>query len=613
MCGIVVGLAFNKLNQRDEAMRQKLLRYFTTELMIATEERGKDATGAAVLFNDGRYMGLKRGERSSSFLSTFGETRECYGSLLKVWREHDHRSRVYLGHCRAGTNGDKEDNENNHPIKIGNLVGIHNGQIRNHDIIFEKLGCKRDGEVDSESIFRLFEYYTKGGKEPFTIDMIQEIVNRLDGQFAITLFNADNLEQVPIFRDGRPVEFILIRRYGILLMVSEMKFWDRVHFRYERMANYYNDLHNTKLPSFIGKEEIVVEKMPDDTAAIFDLSTKVTNTTKMGDLCISKKMSRNDKMWKAKYGNYYNSGYNYNKSTSTGGTKATGDVKKHRVFDKITRQYVTKVGDKIPDVTKAATLPVDKETKDHTKPVTALVTKIENEKKSQFRKDGEEETGSSNKVNIEDTTTYDPVKDDTKKSSQGVESNKVGEITDVDPRDIEIIDDNLTEVQMMIYPPEVVEAANEAYEKLPTEQKGCGDLEGLLDAIEIKDAEVAEKLGLALIGNRSIKHGWLQGYMHALHTLPISSDNVPDKREKHIAGLKSLVILLAKFYDKTRGHHGSASFKQFARDRLIQISSNNDRKIDIDKVSNLFNAHDKESLKEISNIISEANSVAKTD
>jgi len=129
MCGIVVGLAFGKLNQRDEAMRQRLLRYFTTELLVATEERGRDATGAAILFDDGKYMGLKRGERVSDFLSVFGESKDCYGSLLKVWREHPSRSRIYLGHCRAGTTGDKEDNENNHPIKIGNLVGIHNGVI----------------------------------------------------------------------------------------------------------------------------------------------------------------------------------------------------------------------------------------------------------------------------------------------------------------------------------------------------------------------------------------------------------------------------------------------------------------------------------------------------
>ncbi len=139
MCGIVVGLSFGTLNKRDEAMRQRLLRYFTTELLVRTEERGKDATGAAILFDSGKYIGLKRGERAANFLGTFSEHREYYGGFLKVWREAEENVRIYLGHCRAGTIGDKEDNENNHPIKIGNLIGIHNGKITNHDTIFDKL------------------------------------------------------------------------------------------------------------------------------------------------------------------------------------------------------------------------------------------------------------------------------------------------------------------------------------------------------------------------------------------------------------------------------------------------------------------------------------------
>ena len=116
MCGIVVALAFGKLNEKDEVIRQGVMQYLTTELLIATEERGKDATGASILFDDGKYAGLKRGQRAADYLSIFGESKEWYGSLLKVWREHKTHSRVFLGHCRAATVGDKEDNENNHSI-----------------------------------------------------------------------------------------------------------------------------------------------------------------------------------------------------------------------------------------------------------------------------------------------------------------------------------------------------------------------------------------------------------------------------------------------------------------------------------------------------------------
>ena len=623
MCGIVVGLAFNKLGQRDEAMRQKLLRYFTTELMIATEERGKDATGGVVLFNDGKYMGVKRGEKVTNFLSTFAETKEHYGSLLKVWREHDKRARVYLGHCRAGTSGDKEDNENNHPIKIGNLVGIHNGQIKNHNIIFDKLGCKRDGKVDSEAIFRLFDHYTRSGKEPFTMDMVQEVVNRLDGQFAITLFNADNLDQIPVFRDGRPIELILIRRYGILLMISDLKFWDRVHFRYERMVNYNNDLYNAKMPSFLDKEDILIKKMDDDTALIFDLSKKVTNETKMSDLCEVKKMGRDDKIWKTKI-TTYNSGYNNKTATHNAWDKSKKeeeDNKKRRVFDKITKMFVVKIGDKVLDDSKSTTLPVDKidekppeEEKDESTTTDLVVAGPATETaKDEFRKDEEKETKSDTKVGLEDHTTYDAKTAEPKKSEQ----NDHGEIIDVDPKDIRVINnsEDLTEVQMTTYPPEIIEAANTAYENLPGEQKGCGDMEELLDIIDIETKEKADTLGMALVGNRAIKYGWLQGFMNAISTLSIPDDKTR-KREQHIASLKSLVVLLAKFYDKSKvgsGNKANNVFDIMVKKRLAQVVLDSNKKIDMSELTKIFNHHEKQSLKEMSDVISQAADVVKSD
>lgn len=615
MCGIVVGLAFSKLNQTDESMRQRLLRYFTTELMIATEERGKDATGAVVLFNDGKYMGLKRGETVTGFLSSFGETKEYYGSLLKVWREHDHRGRVYLGHCRAGTSGDKEDNENNHPIKINNLIGVHNGVIKNHDVIFKNLGCKRDGKVDSESIFRLFDHYTKNGKEPFTLDMIQEIVNKLDGHFAVTMFNADNLEQIPVFRDGRPVEFILIRKYGILLAVSEAKFWNRVYFRYERMVHYYNEIHRHKLPSFLDADSIVTKTMPDDTAVIFDMSNKVTSETEVADLCESRKMIRVNKIWQSSvtgtHTNYHNSypGTSYNQVHTS---KSIDDNKKSRVFDNITKQFKVKIGDKIVDSSKSATLPVDKEAeKDDKSTSTDLITKATtpDSRKEVFKEDTEDEKKSDNKASLKDHTIYD--------SKENESENK---IIDVDPKDIKEIEPNgnLTEIQMTAYSPEIVESANKAYEDLPNEQKGCGDMEELLDAIDIETEERAESLGPALLGNRAIKHGWLQGYMHAIHTLSVPSDNKSRLREHHIAGLKSLVVLLAGFYEKSsnpgnRNPVGKSSLNTWTKHRLAQVALDSDKTVDIDGLMKIFNSHEKQLVEKVGNIISQASDIIKDD
>lgn len=627
MCGIVVGLAFGKLNQRDEAMRQKLLRYFTTELLVATEDRGKDATGAVILFNDGKYVGMKRGEKVSDFLSVFGESNQRYGGLLKVWREHPSPARIYLGHCRAGTGGVKEDNENNHPIKIGNLVGIHNGVIKNDDIIFENLGCKRDGKVDSEAIFRLFDYYTNSGKEPFTLDMIQNVVDRLDGQFAVTLFNADNLYQVPVFRDGRPVEFVLIKQYGILLMVSEMKFWQRIHFRYERSAHYYREVHSINLPSFLDKGDIETKAMQDDTGIIFDLSKKVTKDTEIDDLGESGKMIRSNKKWEKKYTSYSSGSYNYNKGTphasSSIGTHNSGstdsDTKKRRVFDKIKKAYVVRIGDKEPDTSKSNTLSVDStesksETKEETKsPVedkkesekTHVPVKSLKEGEDGFRKDDEKEAASSGKVEIEDRTVYDADKNE-------VENRKESDVIDLDPKDVEVINEetkenkedepNVVEVDMTVNPPEIVEAANQAYESLPSDQKGCGDINDLLDIVEISK-ERAEELGMALVGNRAIKYGWIQGYIHAAKTMSGKDMTKSQRRESHIAGLKSLVVLLTRYYRREKTANVGS------RSKLAQAALDSNKKINMDKLMNIFNSHEKGLLKEINEVISQAGDV----
>jgi len=610
MCGIVVGLSFGTLNKRDEAMRQRLLRYFTTELLVRTEERGKDATGAAVLFDSGKYVGLKRGERAANFLGTFSESREYYGGFLKFWRESEENVRVYLGHCRAGTVGDKIDNENNHPIKIGNLVGIHNGKITNHDTIFKKLACKRDGKVDSESIFRLFDYYTKKGKEPFTLDMIQEVVKRLSGQYAISLFNADNPFQVPIFRDGRPVEFAFIRRYGILLIVSETKFWDEIHFRYERVVNYYREFHKVKFPGFLDKDDIEEKMLPDDSAAIFDLTTQVTSDTKIDDLCEWKKMAR-AKVWGAVTTTYgtssnYNSTYDKNKSwknRSTGVSSTDKDDKdsgkKRWVFDKIGKMYVAKQGDKELGDESSATLSTSEGAESKALvPVEKVSGNV-----GVDRKDAKDQSPSSAEIEMEDRADYT-----NQAPFTGGTAVYDDDITDIDPSDIEMMEagGDVIEVEIEQYPPVIVEAAKKAYDDLKA--RGYGDWEELLTDVEIADQETAESLGYVGVANRAWKASWKNGFTNgALWAMEDKPKDKDDKREKHIVGLKSIILLLTRFFSIGCDEALAAtSSDEFVVRQLREAVLESNRKVSIDEITKVFNTHERKQLAEVGKIISEA-------
>ena len=613
MCGIVVALAFGKLSEKDEVIRQGVMQYLTTELLIATEERGKDATGAAILFDDGKYVGLKRGQRAADYLSIFGESKEWYGSLLKVWREHKTHSRVFLGHCRAATIGDKEDNENNHPIKVGNLIGIHNGVIKNPGEIFKKLGCKRDGEVDSEAIFRLFDHYTNQGKEPFTIDMVQNIVNRLDGQFAITLFNADNPYQIPVFRDGRPVEFVLLKEFGILLMISEEKFWNKIHFRYARWPKYYPDLCSMDLPAFLNKKLIEKKSLPDDSAMIFDLTKQVTEDTTIDDLGEWSKIERNNKIWAATtatstFGTSRNFGkpYPYNKT-------ATDDEKeklRRRVYDKITKKFVIKIGDTELQDDESATISVDTdETKVEknttTESTTTAVTANSNKQgtidkqdtNNDIDKDTAEQKDSKSSVEIDDKTIY----------AESLNKKSDDEIIDIDPKDIEV-----TEVNMKQYPKEVMEAANNAYADMPNDRKGYGNMEDLISAVDIQDEKTAEQLGIVMLANRAFNVNWKDGFM-AGHIVaakksegPSSVDDEKSKRrESHIAGLKSMVLLLTKFYDVTSSMTTWTGRSLSAKARLSNAASESNISINMDKIAEVFNTKEKEMISEVKEIIKE--------
>lgn len=59
-----------------------------------------------------------------------------------------------VGHVRFATHGDPKDNRNNHPMAHGNIVGVHNGVLRNHEDILKKTGREDPKtQVDSEAIF----------------------------------------------------------------------------------------------------------------------------------------------------------------------------------------------------------------------------------------------------------------------------------------------------------------------------------------------------------------------------------------------------------------------------------------------------------------------------
>ena len=357
MCGIVGALTFEAFEKKsEEKIRTEANIFITTQLLQATVERGKDATGVSLLWSDGMFHGLKMGIPSPDFIARFGETEKDFEGFLKLWREYPKLMKIFIGHCRKSSIGNSYDNKNNHPIQIGNIIMIHNGTLTNHDKIFDKLDCDRTGDVDSEAIGRLLHHYTADGNEPFTGDMLEEITRRLHGTYSVLAMSGNNPYQVAQFRDGRPAEMALVRPLKTVYVASDKKFLENVLFEYNKMCKLF--VASAKFP-YLKQADVEFKTLPDDSCAVWDLTAPIGDKTEIADLYDWRKTPlRVDKIWGTTYtagGTSYNNtnrsqkkspGTEVNaKSKSSGqGTTANSSETTGLVWSKKLDKYKTQDG-----------------------------------------------------------------------------------------------------------------------------------------------------------------------------------------------------------------------------------------------------------------------------
>jgi glucosamine 6-phosphate synthetase-like amidotransferase/phosphosugar isomerase protein len=116
-------------------------------LLAGIAERGADAVGYASRGPDGEVSVTKLRGGASALLDEIAVAPDALHALI---------------HVRDYTKGHPEIESNNHPIRHGAVVGIHNGVIANDDELLDKYGIGRaepDITVDSEVIFALMELH----------------------------------------------------------------------------------------------------------------------------------------------------------------------------------------------------------------------------------------------------------------------------------------------------------------------------------------------------------------------------------------------------------------------------------------------------------------------
>ena len=192
MCGIGALVLGKKKRSKKEF---RLIRESFEDLMVATQVRGRHATGAFVVNKSGIKF-YKVPLPASQAIKQEG--------WMKLMGDINEETVAVVGHVRFATQGDPDENENNHPILNGNIIGVHNGIITNDDEICTE--HPYDEEVDSAAIFALFAAHSR--KSRLSTGSIAKSLEELEGDFAIIAADTRRKDSIFLARDAsRPLVF----------------------------------------------------------------------------------------------------------------------------------------------------------------------------------------------------------------------------------------------------------------------------------------------------------------------------------------------------------------------------------------------------------------------
>lgn len=150
MCGIA-GYSLDRASRVSRTLAAQAL-------LAGIAERGADAVGYAHRGPDAHAVVHKQRSGATALLDAISLPEETTQALL---------------HVRDYTKGHPTIEANNHPIRHGAVVGIHNGIILNDEELIAEHGFERAEPlmtVDSEAIFALVDAY---GAEPRVLEQLR--------------------------------------------------------------------------------------------------------------------------------------------------------------------------------------------------------------------------------------------------------------------------------------------------------------------------------------------------------------------------------------------------------------------------------------------------------
>jgi len=162
MCGIVGVASTGPMSVQ--------MKEFFQQLLFHDVVRGHHATGVAAIDTNSRDLTVEKKAVSSP---VFLEDKDAMDNLFA----HKHNFNIYIGHNRWATIGAKDDDLNAHPFIRGNVVGVHNGSLRNQSLLDDH----KSYVVDSDNIIAQLN---KTG--------LDDTLSKTDGAFALNWYDKSN-------------------------------------------------------------------------------------------------------------------------------------------------------------------------------------------------------------------------------------------------------------------------------------------------------------------------------------------------------------------------------------------------------------------------------------
>lgn len=192
MCGIA-GFILNDKDRIDTAR-------LTRALHMGIDPRGGDATGAAWADKHGAVHHFTVVGRARDFRSTHPNAAAG--------------ARTAILHTRFATQGDKRNHLNNHPVRSGHFLLVHNGHIYNDDELFRTLPVPRQGEVDSEAAVALVRYANMKNEPVYTA------LERLEGGAALAWIDDRDTNTLHLARGSSSPLVVAMTENGSVVFAS---------------------------------------------------------------------------------------------------------------------------------------------------------------------------------------------------------------------------------------------------------------------------------------------------------------------------------------------------------------------------------------------------------